>query len=33
MTLYPDPYEGHLYGRAGIDLEAAEALVDEFVVP
>ena len=33
MTLYPDPYGGHLYERAGIDLEAAEALVDEFVVP
>jgi hypothetical protein len=33
MTLYPDPYEGHLYERAGIDLEAIEGLVDEFVVP
>jgi hypothetical protein len=33
MTLYPDPYEGHLYERAGIDLEALEPHVDEFVVP
>ncbi|WP_255167010.1 hypothetical protein [Natrononativus amylolyticus] len=33
MTLYPDPYPGHLYERAGIDLEALEAHVDEFVVP
>jgi hypothetical protein len=33
MTLYPDPYEGHLYERAGIDLEAVEPYVDEFVVP
>ena len=33
MTLYPDPYEGHLYERAGIDLDAVEAYVDEFVVP
>jgi hypothetical protein len=33
MTLYPDPYEGHLYERAGIDLDAIEPLVDEFVVP
>ena len=33
MTLYPDPYPGHLYERAGIDLEAIEEYVDEFVVP
>jgi hypothetical protein len=33
MTLYPDPYPGHLYERAGIDLSALEASVDEFVVP
>ncbi|NGM70995.1 hypothetical protein G6M89_18630 [Natronolimnobius sp. AArcel1] len=33
MTLYPDPYPGHLYERAGIDLEALEPYVDEFVVP
>ncbi|QLD87576.1 hypothetical protein HWV07_00415 [Natronomonas salina] len=33
MTLYPDPYEGHLYERAGIDLDAVEPYVDEFVVP
>ncbi len=33
MTLYPDPYPGHLYERAGIDLGALEAHVDEFVVP
>jgi len=33
MTLYPDPYEGHLYERAGIDLAAVEPFVDEFVVP
>ncbi|WP_425494294.1 hypothetical protein [Natronoglomus mannanivorans] len=33
MTLYPDPYPGHLTERAGIDLAAIEPLVDEFVVP
>ncbi len=33
LTLYPDPYPGHLYERAGLDLEALEAVVDEFVVP
>jgi len=26
MTLYPDPYPGHLYERAGIDLEAVEGV-------
>jgi hypothetical protein len=33
FTLYPDPYPGHLYRRAGIDLDAIASLVDEFVVP
>jgi hypothetical protein len=33
VTLYPDPYGGHLYERAGIDLEAVAPHVDEFVVP
>lgn len=33
LTLYPDPYPGHLYDRAGLDLPALEAHVDEFVVP
>ncbi|GAB3663925.1 hypothetical protein [Halopiger thermotolerans] len=33
MTLYPDPYPGHLYERAGLDLAALEDLIDEFVVP
>jgi len=33
LTLYPDPYPGHLYERAGLDLEALSAHVDEFVVP
>lgn len=33
MTLYPDPYAGHLYERAGIDLSAIEPYIDEFVVP
>ncbi|MFP8956401.1 hypothetical protein ACLI4Y_06710 [Natrialbaceae archaeon A-CW3] len=33
LTLYPDPYPGHLYERAGLDLEALEAYVDEFVIP
>ncbi len=33
LTCYPDPYPGHLYERAGLDLEALEAHVDEFVVP
>jgi hypothetical protein len=33
MTLYPDPYEGHLYERAGIDIDAIAESVDEFVVP
>ena len=33
LTLYPDPYPGHLKERSGIDLAAVESLVDEFVIP
>jgi hypothetical protein len=33
FTLYPDPYPGHLYERAGLDLDALADHVDEFVVP
>ena len=33
MTLYPDPYPGHLRRRAGIDVDALAEYVDEFVVP
>ncbi|WP_435347209.1 hypothetical protein [Haloarchaeobius sp. HRN-SO-5] len=33
LTLYPDPYPGHLYRRAGLDLDALAEYVDEFVVP
>jgi len=33
LTLYPDPYPGHLYERSGIDLTALESYVDEFVIP
>ncbi|RDI72975.1 hypothetical protein [Halopelagius longus] len=33
LTLYPDPYPGHLYRRAGLDVEALAEYVDEFVVP
>jgi hypothetical protein len=33
LTLYPDPYPGHLYERAGLDLDALGKYVDEFVVP
>lgn len=33
LTLYPDPMPGHLFRRAGLDLEALEAVVDAFVVP
>jgi hypothetical protein len=33
LTLYPDPYPGHVHERAGLDLEALEPVVDEFVVP
>jgi hypothetical protein len=33
LTLYPDPYPGHLRERAGVDVDALAAYVDEFVVP
>jgi hypothetical protein len=33
MTLYPDPYPGHLERRSGIDVDALAEYVDEFVVP
>lgn len=33
LTLYPDPYPGHLYRRAGLDIDALSEHVDEFVVP
>ncbi|MEE6208803.1 hypothetical protein U3A55_01345 [Salarchaeum sp. III] len=33
FTLYPDPYPGHLYERAGLDIDALSEYVDEFVVP
>ncbi|WP_247728697.1 hypothetical protein [Halovivax limisalsi] len=33
LTLYPDPYPGHLYDRSGLDLDALADHVDEFVVP
>jgi hypothetical protein len=33
LTIYPDPYPGHLFERAGLDLEALAEYVDEFVVP
>jgi hypothetical protein len=33
MTLYPDPYPGHLERRSGIDVDALSEYVDEFVVP
>lgn len=33
LTLYPDPYPGHIYERAGIDIEALSEYVDEFVIP
>jgi hypothetical protein len=33
LTLYPDPYPGHLEARSGIDPDALAAYVDEFVVP
>ncbi|MGB9965494.1 hypothetical protein [Halobacterium sp. CBA1126] len=33
LTLYPDPYPGHLYERAGLDVDALAEHVDEFVVP
>lgn len=33
LTLYPDPYPGHLRHRTGIDPAAVSSFVDEFVVP
>jgi hypothetical protein len=33
LTLYPDPYPGHIYDRAGLDVDAMSEYVDEFVVP
>ncbi|MFB6141834.1 MAG: hypothetical protein ABEJ30_00655 [Halorientalis sp.] len=33
LTVYPDPYPGHVYERAGLDLDALTRLVEEFVVP
>ncbi|AQL44158.1 hypothetical protein BV210_16220 [Halorientalis sp. IM1011] len=33
LTLYPDPYPGHVHERAGLDLDALAEYVDEFVVP
>jgi len=33
LTLYPDPYPGHIFERSGLDIEAITPHVDEFVVP
>jgi len=33
LTLYPDPYPGHLDARTGVDVNAIDEYVDEFVVP
>lgn len=33
LTVHPDPYPGHLTERAGLDFDALEEYVDEFVVP
>ncbi|MFC6976114.1 hypothetical protein ACFQL1_17735 [Halomicroarcula sp. GCM10025709] len=33
LTLYPDPYPGHLEARSGVDTDAVDEFVDEFVVP
>jgi len=33
LTVYPDPFPGHLRERSGVDLPAVEPLVDEVVVP
>lgn len=32
LSLFPDPYPGHLFERAGLDLDALQQYVDEFVV-
>lgn len=33
VTLYPDPYPGHLERRTGVDVDALSEFVDEFVIP
>jgi hypothetical protein len=33
VTLYPDPYPGHLRERSGVDVEALAPMTDRFVVP
>ncbi|WP_254534625.1 hypothetical protein [Halomarina litorea] len=33
LTLYPDPYPGHIRERTGVDPRALDEYVDEFVVP
>ncbi|WP_436935152.1 hypothetical protein [Halovenus marina] len=33
LTLYPDPYPGHLERRSGVNPDALSQYVDEFVVP
>jgi hypothetical protein len=33
LTLYPDPYPGHLEARSGINPDALAEHVDEFVIP
>lgn len=33
LTLYPDPYPGHLQERSGLNPDALDEYVDEFVVP
>jgi len=33
LTVYPDPYPGHLKARSGVDLDALSASADQFVVP
>lgn len=33
VTVYPDPYRGHLETRSGVDLATIDSIVDEVVVP
>ena len=33
VSLYPDPFPGHLSAQYGVDIEALESVVDEFVIP
>jgi hypothetical protein len=33
LTLYPDPYPGHVRERTGVDPRTLDAYVDEYVVP